>query len=113
MHQTYFLDIKGLSVEFRTRNGTIRAVDDINFHLSKGEFLGIVGESGSGKSVTAYSVMGLLDSAGHPVCGQIMYDGIDIIKATENNIANSRVFFIPLKLMKKSSLAKKRYFMMH
>ena len=90
MHQTYFLDIKGLSVEFRTRNGTIRAVDDINFHLSKGEFLGIVGESGSGKSVTAYSVMGLLDSAGHPVCGQVMYDGIDIIKATENTMQDIR-----------------------
>ncbi len=90
MHQTYFLNIKGLSVEFRTRNGTIRAVDDINFHLSKGEFLGIVGESGSGKSVTAYSVMGLLDSAGHPVCGQVMYDGIDIIKATENTMQDIR-----------------------
>ena len=90
MHQTYFLDIKGLSVEFRTRNGPIRAVDDINFHLSKGEFLGIVGESGSGKSVTAYSVMGLLDSAGHPVCGQVMYDGIDIIKATENTMQDIR-----------------------
>ena len=51
MHQTYFLDIKGLSVEFRTRNGTIRAVDDINFHLSKGEFLGIVGENFSSRSL--------------------------------------------------------------
>ena len=90
MHQTYFLDIRDLSVDFRTRNGTIRAVDDINFHLSKGEFLGIVGESGSGKSVTAYSVMGLLDSAGKPVCGQVIYDGIDIIKAPEHTMRDIR-----------------------
>ena len=90
MHKTYFLDIRDLSVDFRTRNGTIRAVDDINFHLSKGEFLGIVGESGSGKSVTAYSVMGLLDSAGKPVCGQVIYDGIDIIKAPEPTMRDIR-----------------------
>ena len=48
-----FLDIKELSVEFQTRNGVVRAIEDVTLQLEKGEVLGIVGESGSGKSVPA------------------------------------------------------------
>ena len=50
-----FLNVKGLSVQFRTRNGVVRAIEDVNLEVAKGEVLGIVGESGSGKSVTAYT----------------------------------------------------------
>ena len=52
-----FLNIKQLSVDFQTRNGVVRASEDVTLQLEKGEVLGIVGESGSGKSVTAYSIM--------------------------------------------------------
>ena len=57
------LSVEHLSLEFRTRSGVVRALEDINLEVFKGETVGVVGESGSGKSVTAYTVMGLLDAA--------------------------------------------------
>ena len=57
------LAVENLSLEFRTRSGTVRALDGIGFELRRGETLALVGESGSGKSVTAYAIMGILDSA--------------------------------------------------
>jgi len=77
------LSVEGLSVEFRTRNGTVRALDDVSLQVAKGEVLGIVGESGSGKSVTAYTVIGLLDAAGRPVEGRADYDGVRLLGAGE------------------------------
>jgi len=85
-----FLDIKGLSVEFRTRNGVVRAIEDVSLELAKGEVLGIVGESGSGKSVTAYTVIGLLDGAGAPVSGSASYDGIKVSGADETVMRDLR-----------------------
>jgi len=90
MAPTPFLDIKGLSVEFRTRNGVVRAIEDVNLELAKGEVLGIVGESGSGKSVTAYTVIGLLDEAGAPVAGSATFDGIAVTDADESTLRNLR-----------------------
>ncbi|MDN5933191.1 MAG: ATP-binding cassette domain-containing protein, partial [Pseudonocardia sp.] len=55
------LEVDGLSVEFRTDHGTVRAVRDVSWHLDKGETLAILGESGSGKSVSAQAIMGILD----------------------------------------------------
>ena len=57
------LEIEELSVEFRTRTGTVQALDGVSLHVMRGETVGIVGESGSGKSVLAYTVMGILDPA--------------------------------------------------
>ena len=66
------LDIQHLSVDFVTRKGTVRAIDDISVAINKGETLGIVGESGSGKSVTSYAVMRILDRAGRIAGGSII-----------------------------------------
>ncbi|TVT34364.1 MULTISPECIES: ABC transporter ATP-binding protein [Marinobacter] len=84
------LDIQHLSVDFVTRNGTVRAIDDISLAVGKGETLGIVGESGSGKSVTSYAVMRILDRAGHIAGGKISYGGISLHKAQENDMRDIR-----------------------
>jgi peptide/nickel transport system ATP-binding protein len=57
------LDVNNLGVEFRTRSGTVHALEDISFSIAKGETVGIVGESGSGKSVMCYAILGILDAA--------------------------------------------------
>lgn len=72
------LDIKNLTTQFSTENGTVQAVRDVTIQVEKGEILGIVGESGSGKSQTMYSVMGLLASNGRVAEGEIFIDGRDI-----------------------------------
>ncbi|MDF9824592.1 oligopeptide transport system ATP-binding protein [Breznakia sp. PF5-3] len=72
------LEIKNLSTEFSTENGTVQAVRDVSLHVEKGEVLGVVGESGSGKSQTMFSVMGLLAGNGKVVEGEIHIDGKDI-----------------------------------
>ena len=72
------LDIKNLSTQFNTADGTVQAVRDVTIQVEKGEILGIVGESGSGKSQTMYSVMGLLAANGRVAEGEITIDGKDI-----------------------------------
>ena len=69
------LEIKNLSTEFQTENGTVQAVRNVSFNVEKGEILGIVGESGSGKSQTMFSVMGLLAGNGKVAEGDIIFDG--------------------------------------
>ena len=72
------LDIKNLSTQFNTADGTVQAVRDVTIQVEKGEILGIVGESGSGKSQTMYSVMGLLAANGRVAEVEITIDGKDI-----------------------------------
>ena len=69
------LEVENLSVEFRTRSGVVKALDNVSFTVGKGETLALVGESGSGKSVTAYAVMGILDPAGRVTGGKAMLGG--------------------------------------
>ena len=84
------LSVENLSVEFRTRSGIVRALENVSFSVAKGETIAIVGESGSGKSVTAYAVMGILDPAGRIAAGRAMLGGLDLIAATPKQLAQVR-----------------------
>lgn len=84
------LDVSDLTVEFTTRRGIVKAVQHVNISVAKGETLGIVGESGSGKSVTSYAVMRILDRAGRIAEGSVMFSGIDVKAATENEMRDLR-----------------------
>ena len=77
----HLLTIDALKTYFYTFEGVARAVDDVSFHLDKGEVLGVVGESGCGKSVTAQSVMRLIpEPPGRIVQGRILFDGRDLVQ---------------------------------
>jgi len=65
------LEIKGLSVEFATRHGVLKALDDVSFSIGAGEILGVVGESGAGKSMTGAAIIGLLEPPGRISAGEI------------------------------------------
>jgi peptide/nickel transport system ATP-binding protein len=84
------LDVNDLTVEFSTRRGIVKAVQHVNISVAKGETLGIVGESGSGKSVTSYAVMRILDRAGRIAEGSVMFSGIDVKAASENEMRDLR-----------------------
>lgn len=73
------LDVSELSLEFRTRSGTVKALEDVSFRVAKGEIVGIVGESGSGKSVAAFAIMGILDETARITSGAITLSGIDLL----------------------------------
>ena len=86
------LQVKDLSVEFRSRAGTVYAVNKVNFDIKAGETLGIVGESGSGKSVTCSALMGLLPKppAWIPETAQATFEGRDLLKLNEKELSTLR-----------------------
>ena len=85
------LQVEDLRTYFRTRWGTVKAVDGISFHLRRGETLGIVGESGSGKSVTMLSLMRLVPSPpGEIVSGKIVLDGEDLVPLSDRDMNRVR-----------------------
>src|SRR6516164_11615336 len=84
------LDVRDLTVEFSTRRGIVKAVQRVNIAVAKGETLGIVGESGSGKSVTSYAVMRILDRAGKIAEGSVVFSGIDVKAASEDEMRDLR-----------------------
>ena len=69
------LDVRGLTVEFPTRRGTLTAVRDVSFTIARGEVLGVVGESGAGKSLTGAAIIGLIDPPGRIAGGEILLEG--------------------------------------
>ncbi len=75
------LEVKSLSLVFRTRQGTVRALENVSLTVERGEILGVVGESGSGKSVTAFTVMGLNDRNARVEGGSITLGGVDMLNA--------------------------------
>ncbi len=84
------LEVDRLQTHFRTRAGTVRAVDGISFELEAGGSLGIVGESGSGKTVTSLSIMRLLESPGFIAGGRVLFRGRDMVGLSEREIRDSR-----------------------
>nr|WP_177296516.1 ABC transporter ATP-binding protein [uncultured Blautia sp.] len=84
------LSVVDLNTSFRTDRGEVMAVNGVSFNLDRGKILGIVGESGSGKSVTAYSIMQILEKNGSIKKGQVLYKGEDITKFTEKQMREFR-----------------------
>ncbi|MEM7125643.1 MAG: ABC transporter ATP-binding protein [Chloroflexota bacterium] len=85
------LQIKDLQVHYRTENGPVRAVDGISFDLASGTRIGIVGESGSGKSTMALALMRMLPSAGEIAGGEMLLDGIDLARLSEQEMRQTRL----------------------
>ncbi len=84
------LDVRNLTVEFKTRRGRVEAVRSIDLTVGHGETVGIVGESGSGKSVMSYAVMRILDQAGRIADGSIMFSGIPIEAQSDHAMRDLR-----------------------
>ena len=84
------LEVKDLHTSFFTPVGEVKAVNGVSFNLERGKVLGIVGESGSGKSVTAYSIMQILEKTGKIVSGSIKVDGQELVGADEKTMKNIR-----------------------
>ena len=84
------LSVESLRTQFRTEDGTVTAVDDVSFRLERGEVMGIVGESGAGKSVTARSVMQLIEYPGEIASGSITFDGRDLLSLSEKEMQRVR-----------------------
>ncbi len=81
------LDVRNLKTYFNTRDGVVRAVDDVSFSVEKGETLGIVGESGSGKSVSCYSLLRLIPQPpGSIEGGTAIFDGVDLLTCSEEQM---------------------------
>lgn len=84
------LSIENLSVEFRTRHGVVHALENVNLDVAHQEIVGIVGESGSGKSVLSLALMRILDDAGRITSGRAMFGGLDLVGASEEDLADIR-----------------------
>ena len=84
------LEVKGLHTSFHTRDGVVRAVDGIDFHVDRGEIMGLVGESGCGKSVTSLSIMGLVGRPGKVEAGEILFEGRDLLKLKPDELRKMR-----------------------
>jgi len=84
------LEVRDLTISFSTYGGRVQAVRGVDFHLERGETIAIVGESGSGKSVTSKAVMGILAKNATIEKGEILYDGRNLTKLTEDQFAKIR-----------------------
>ena len=84
------LEVKNLHTYFKTRKGIVKAVNDVSYSLEPGRTIGIVGESGSGKSVSAMSILQLLDGNGYIAEGEIYFDGTDLTKLTQQQMYDIR-----------------------
>ena len=84
------LEVKNLHTYFKTRKGIVKAVNDVSYALEPGKTVGIVGESGSGKSVSAMSILQLLDGNGYIAEGEVIFEGLDLTKLTQQEMYEIR-----------------------
>lgn len=84
------LEVKDLHTYFKTRKGIVKAVNDVSYSLEPGRTIGIVGESGSGKSVSAMSILQLLDGNGYIAEGEILFEGKDLTKLSQQEMYEIR-----------------------
>ncbi|MBX0323819.1 ABC transporter ATP-binding protein [Halomicroarcula sp. F13] len=84
------LEINDLTVNFYTEDGVVTAVDDLSYRIESGETFGVVGESGAGKSVTALSLMRLIEDPGRIESGEILFKGEDLLEMSEAEIRSVR-----------------------
>ena len=89
-NQKPLLEVRGLKTYFYTEDGVVKAVDGVDFVVYPGEVLGLVGESGCGKSVTSLSIMRLIGVPGKIVEGEILFEGVDLVKASEEEMMKVR-----------------------
>src|SRR6266700_3896440 len=87
---THLLEVRNLHTQFQTREGLVRAVDGVSFHLDRGELLGLVGESGCGKSITALSIMRLIAPPGKITGGEITFAGKNLLTFSEQQMRELR-----------------------
>jgi oligopeptide/dipeptide ABC transporter ATP-binding protein len=90
VNAAHLVEVKNLRTHFPTQDGIVKAVDGVSFEIEAGRTLGIVGESGCGKSITALSIMKLIERPGEIVTGSIALDGFDLVHATENEMEQIR-----------------------
>ncbi len=84
------LEVKNLHTYFKTKKGIVKAVNDVSYSLEPGKTIGIVGESGSGKSVSAMSILQLLDANGYIESGSVLFEGQDLTKLSLNEMYRIR-----------------------
>ena len=84
------LEVKGLQTSFHTTDGVVRAVTGVDFHVNRGEVMGLVGESGCGKSVTSLSIMRLIVPPGRIEAGEVLFDGRDLLTLKDREIRELR-----------------------
>jgi peptide/nickel transport system ATP-binding protein len=90
-HGERILQLNDLTTYFFSRDGVVRAVDGVSYHINRGETLGVVGESGCGKSVTALSILRLIPNPpGRIVAGEILFEGEDLLLRSESEMQNIR-----------------------
>ncbi len=84
------LVVENLSLEFRTRTGVVKALENVSFEIEKGQTVGVVGESGSGKSVMSYAIMGISDPAARVTSGRIVFGGISLFEKSRQELQEMR-----------------------
>jgi len=84
------LAVENLKTQFFTYGGVVEALDDVSFNIIEGEVFGLVGESGCGKSVTASSILGLVQKPGKVISGRVLLDGEDLLQKSAKEMNQIR-----------------------